>query len=337
MSKSRVGSLLDKIPGYGGYRDKERRRESDRRIREQLALEYGQLADRLGRIATRLAEDRQIAAIRYVDRPHDELKTFIDRVRTATYGYAGLFSDNPVDEQALDQIAAFDQALDDQIEVLDEQISALEAADPASPDFRTRSEAISQTVQGLRDRFDRRREVIDSGTALAPAAVAGMLASSKEAAEPPTAYNLHEGEAVSRGGRNYTIIGRVSIQTPTGSWRDFQLDGGTEQVYLRVPATPGGELHWLRAVTFDGRAGAPEVSVGGTPYQLADQARGTGEVIGKSGASGQRPVRYLRYASAATGGVLHVYDWGADTLALAGEPVDPLELEIYSREGNRAV
>lgn len=242
MSQSRIGSLLDKIPGYGGYRDKERRRESDRRIREQLALDYGQLADRLGRIATRLAEERQIAAIRFVDKPHDELKTFIDRVRTATYGYAGLFGDNPVDEQALDQIAAFDQALDDQVGVLDEQVTALEGTDPNAPEFRTHAEQISQTIQGLRDRFDHRREVIDTGTALAPASVAGLLTAPRAASGPPTAYNLHEGDAVSRAGRNYTVIGRVSIQTPTGSWRDFHLDGGAEQVYLRASAAPGGEF-----------------------------------------------------------------------------------------------
>jgi hypothetical protein len=337
MSQGGLGGLLDKIPGYGGYRDKERRRESDRRLREQLALEYGQLADRLGRLATRLAEDRDIMAIRFVDRPHDELKTFIDRVRTATYGYAGLFSDNPVDEKALDQIAAFDQSLADQTDVLDEQITALEGTDPKSPDFRTHSEAISQTVQGLRDRFDRRREVVDTGNALAPAAVTGLLQTQRAPTGPPTAFNLHEGDAVSRLGRNYTVIGRVSIETPTGTWRDFQLDGGTGHAYLHVPALASGEFQWLQAVQVEGQTGGQQVSVGGTAYQLAEQARGTGEVIGKGGGSGSRAMRYVRYQSPSAGGVLHVYDWGVDALALAGTAIDPLEVEIFSREGNSAV
>ena len=47
-SSGTIDRLLDRIPGYGGYRDKERRRDSDRAIRDNLALEYGQLADRLG-------------------------------------------------------------------------------------------------------------------------------------------------------------------------------------------------------------------------------------------------------------------------------------------------
>src|SRR5690606_11714647 len=63
---------------YAGYRDKERRRDSDRVVRERLALEYGQLAERLGRLATSLAQDRQIAAMPLVDRPHKRLVSFIE-------------------------------------------------------------------------------------------------------------------------------------------------------------------------------------------------------------------------------------------------------------------
>ncbi|HEX5165112.1 MAG TPA: hypothetical protein VFV93_06935, partial [Thermomicrobiales bacterium] len=77
-----IDRMLDSIPGYAGYRDKERRRDSDRVIRENLAREYGQLADRLGRIATSLADERKILLIPTVDKPFKRLTSFIDRVRT---------------------------------------------------------------------------------------------------------------------------------------------------------------------------------------------------------------------------------------------------------------
>ncbi|MEX1158963.1 MAG: hypothetical protein WEC79_08560, partial [Thermomicrobiales bacterium] len=109
-----IDRILDSIPGYGGYRDKERRRDSDRVIRENLALEYGQLAARLGRIAGALADERKIMAIPVVDKPYKRLTSFIDRVRSASYGYAPLFSDTEVDADALDQVALFDRGLADQ-------------------------------------------------------------------------------------------------------------------------------------------------------------------------------------------------------------------------------
>src|SRR5215212_5078911 len=93
--QTRVASLLNKIPGYSGYRNKESRRDEDRRLREELAREYGQIAQRLAEIGN-------------VERVERALRRFTDRLRTATYGYGGLFSDRSIDERALDQLQAFD-------------------------------------------------------------------------------------------------------------------------------------------------------------------------------------------------------------------------------------
>ena len=40
-AQGRVTSLLNKIPGYSGYKNKESRRDEDKRVREELAREYG--------------------------------------------------------------------------------------------------------------------------------------------------------------------------------------------------------------------------------------------------------------------------------------------------------
>jgi hypothetical protein len=332
-----IDRLLDTIPGYGGYRDKERRRESDRRIREHLALDYGQLTDRLSRLATRIAEERQLQAIQLVDKPRQRLSSFVDRVRTATYGYAGLFSDNPVDENALDQIAAFDQALNDQVPVLDEMIGQLEQADPASSEFKQHSERLSEAVEGLHTRFDRRREAVDSGKALPPARVAGLLDPTSAARPSPTAYNLHERDAVVRAGENYSVVGRISIQTPEASWHDFQLKGGDGDHWLSVPAAVGDSFAWLRRVTVPASLGSEMVEVEDRSYTLQRRSEGTGEVIGVAGGSGSQPVTVYQYQATTGDGLLRVYDWGVDQVALAGETIDPLEIEIFSKEGGSAV
>jgi hypothetical protein len=36
-------------------------------------------------------------------------------------------------------------------------------------------------------------------------------------------------------------------------------------------------------------------------------------------------------------GLLSVYHWRADDIALAGEPIDATELELWSREGGQAI
>src|SRR5690606_12407932 len=126
MSGGHIDRFLNSIPGYAGYRSKERRRESDRLIREKLAQDYGQAADRLGRLATRYANERDLASVRAINKPHTRLVSFRDRVRSATYGYAPLFAETSIDEAALDQIAAFDRSLADGLEPLQKHIEVLE-------------------------------------------------------------------------------------------------------------------------------------------------------------------------------------------------------------------
>ncbi|HUG17314.1 MAG TPA: DUF4178 domain-containing protein [Thermomicrobiales bacterium] len=327
----RIDSLLNSIPGYGGYRDKERRRDSDRVIREQLALDYGQLAERLGRLATTLARDRNIAAIPLVDRPHRRLVSFIDRIRTASYGYSPLFSDRPVQEDALDQLAAFDRSLADQQDELVKGIAALESGNPRDAEYEALSQQLAQTIEGLHDRFDRRHQVLHSGEALPHADVLALLETTAAGA-PPAAYRLHDGEAVEYGGENYSVIGRVSAESGSVTWRAFQLRGGSGDRWLLATPDDAAKLLWLRRVDAVGSPGDPTVMADGTAYNLESLFAGTGEVIGQQGAAANQPVRFARYRNAAGSGVLALFDWETGRLGLAGIEVDPRDMRLFSRE-----
>jgi hypothetical protein len=327
----RLDRFLDRIPGYAGYRDKERRRDSDRIVREQLALEYGQLAERLGRLATGLAQDRAIMAIPLVDRPHKRLVSFIDRVRTASYGYSPLFSDNPIGADALDQLAAFDRALGDQRDELESGIIALEGAEPKGEQFKQLSRDLTATIEGLHDRFDKRNQVMLSGQPL-PAADVLSLIEVGQPTGPSVAYRLHEGEAVSYGGENYTVIGRITVEAPQASWRAFQLRGGTGDVWLLASAEPSDKLQWLRRADLAGTVGEQSLSAGGTPYTLDRQIDGSGEVIGQQGMAGNQSVRFFRYRADSGAGIMSVFEWATGTLALAGFEVDPRDVHFFSRE-----
>jgi hypothetical protein len=340
MSIGRINDFLNSIPGYGGYRSKEKRRDADRLIRERLAQDYGQLADRLGRLATRFADDRDLAAVRVITKPHSRLIAFRDRVRSATYGYAPLFGETQVDETALDQIAAFDRSLADGLEPLSEQIVALEQSAPGSDEFTTQAAHLAAMVEGLHDRFDGRAEVIESGKSMEPKKIAALLGVGSEDTavdRRPTAYNLHDGEAVTFAGNNHTVIGRVTAELPSGTWRDFQLKGGTDESWLRVPASARGEFYWLQKVAATGEIGSDKLQLGDTTFEREHDEAGTTEVIGQQGSSASSPVRYYRYRPFSGAETLHVYDWSADNLLLRGAVIDPLELQVWSREGREAV
>jgi hypothetical protein len=343
-----IDKALDHIPGYGGYRDKERRRDSDRVIRDSLVLGYTQQANRMQALATQLADERKIMLIGLVDKPLTRLiglvdkpltrlHTFIDRVNTASYGYAPLFQDAAVDDAALDQMAAFDQALADQQDELASQIGELEAADPASDDFKRIAGEIGKTVDGLGLRFDKRNEVIHGGKALVDANVLALL-DKPGATEQPAAYRMHQNEAVSHASVNYTVLGRITVNSTDGAWRLFQLAGGDNNQWLHAPSVATDSYYWLRRSEAAGAPGAQTVTVSGSTatYTLAGSGKGTAEVIGRQGASGDRPVALEHYhysvAGLATDGELHVYVLGAETLALLGTRIDVADLEIYSRE-----
>lgn len=326
-----LDNLLDSIPGYRGYRDKESRRDTDRAIRDNLVVEYTQLADQLGRIATDLANNRQIAAIALVDRPHKQLTQFIDRVRTATYGYAPIFANDQVDERALDQLARFDEALADQTSALAEAITTLEGLDSGSPEYKSAAGKIGEIVQGLDDRFDKRGEVIRSGDAL-PEKDLVILLDEPQVARSPRAYRLHEGEAVTYGGANYSVIGRVSLDSEGGNWRALQLAGGSGDQWLQVSSRSIDPMYWLTRTSPTGEPGGPKLSVGADTYNLVNQLSGDGEVIGKQGKSGRQPVRYYHYQASNGSGDLHVYRLGSTYLSLVGAVVDPLDVEVFSRE-----
>jgi hypothetical protein len=340
MSGGRMNSFLNSIPGYGGYRSKEQRRESDRLIRERLANDYGHQADRLGRLATRFADERDIASVRAINKPHTRLVTFRDRVRTATYGYAPLFSQNSIDERALEQIAAFDESLGEGLEPLSSTIGRLESTPPGTEEFAASVGELERVIEDLHERFARRGEIFEKGAAIEPERVASLLGPTPGQAEidrRPTAYNLHDGEAITFGGQNFTVVGRVTVDLETGSRRYFQLNGGAGSSWFGVPESAAGEFQWLERVHPDGSAGAEQIRVGDVTFEKVTETRGKSEVIGSQGATSDASVTYYAYRGFSGTETIHVYDWGVDSLALRGARVDPIEVQIWSREGRDAV
>ncbi len=160
--KGEMSSLEEKlteiIPGYKGYKQKELRREADKLLREALVSRLRAVKRQLDALQQDLISAGKFDLLDEVGSTITQLQTFIDRVRTASYGYGGLFDAVRVKEDDLDRLYQFDNQLLDYAQRMEEAIS------------RARSEVegdVRPTILLLRDiareanvTFDERAEVI---------------------------------------------------------------------------------------------------------------------------------------------------------------------------------
>lgn len=115
--------LLAKIPGFKGYIERGDRRMSDKLLREQVASEFEGLYQRVSSLQRDLISQGEIEYIDDLETSVIKLRQFIDRVKTASYGYAGIFDAIKIKEEELDQVYQYDYAL---LALSDEVSSAID-------------------------------------------------------------------------------------------------------------------------------------------------------------------------------------------------------------------
>jgi hypothetical protein len=157
---SSLESLVHRIPGYQGYKDKELRREADKLLRMQVANSFDDQRKRLSELQNQLISQGQIEFLDDVERVSMKLQLAIDRIKTASYGYAGLFDAVKVKEDQLDALYEFDEKMlafaDDIASGVDAVASAIGAQEEVSA---TISE-LAITVDEANLAFGHREEAI---------------------------------------------------------------------------------------------------------------------------------------------------------------------------------
>ena len=106
-----IKKLISKIPGFQGYIERGDRRMSDKLLRETIANEYEAHYQRISGLQRDLVSQGGLAYIDDLENAAIKLRQFIDRVRTASYGYAGLFDAIKIKEEELATIYQYDSAL----------------------------------------------------------------------------------------------------------------------------------------------------------------------------------------------------------------------------------
>jgi len=156
---NKVEELVKDVPGYKGYKDKELRREADKLVRLKVARGLQEQRRRLNSIEVRLVNAGRLGVLLVLDRSLMRLQLLIDRLKTASYGYAGLFDAIKVREEELDALYDYDAALLDnvgQVKTLIDAVTAAEGDDELTKAGSTLLEALEE----MNETFSKRQDVI---------------------------------------------------------------------------------------------------------------------------------------------------------------------------------
>ena len=327
----RVTSLLERVPGYRGYRDKEDRRDADRRVRDHLAVALGNQAERVERVAHDLATRRRIMDIGPVDGFAGSIRRLIDRITTASYGYGGLFGERDVDAAALDQLRRFDEGLLAGVGELDDPLHGLEAALVADGDLQAPAREGERRVAAILARLDLRGQVVEQGKPAEESKVLAVLGGPDPATAKPPTWNLDAGEALTVLGDDFLVDARLDLAAER-PLRLFRLGGGGGERWLLVPDRGDGDFALL-APTGGSVEPGPPPTIDGTPFAERSGGTGDGELVGPGGASGRRALRYaVLVGTEDPAARAVVLDWqGGERQVLVGRQTHPNDIEVFGR------
>ncbi len=159
-ARGALETLIGKIPGYHGYKEKEMRREADKLLRVHLSERFQEQRSKLSNVQNHLASEGKLEDLGLLERTMLQLQLLIDRLKVAEYGYAGLFDAVRVKEEQLDSLYLYDNALTVSVDQLAEKMDRLAAAALAGDEIRTAANDCLLLLQELNTTLDRRKDVI---------------------------------------------------------------------------------------------------------------------------------------------------------------------------------
>lgn len=155
-----IEKLLKGLPGISGYVDKELRRDADKRLRDMIAGQLEEQKQAVLGIQRKLLKGGGLILLDDVDGAVQKLQILIDRVKHASYGYAGFFDAVRIREEQLDALHRFDVALAARVVDVQNAVEKLDAAVAADENIGQAIEQLTDLVAELNTLYNRRYEAI---------------------------------------------------------------------------------------------------------------------------------------------------------------------------------
>lgn len=153
-------NLASKIPGFGGYVERQNRRAADKLLRETVARRFEELRSRASNLQSVLVGNGMLDYLDDMDKAVTKIQTFIDKISGASYGASGLFDAVKINETELEKLYAFDNAF---FELGDQINRALDTLEASAADEAALPAAINNLVTLAREAvttFEKRGEVL---------------------------------------------------------------------------------------------------------------------------------------------------------------------------------
>jgi hypothetical protein len=152
--------LASLIPGFGGYIERQNRRDADKLLRDTVARRFDEQWKRASQIQVDMVSSGMIQYVDDMERAALQLRTFIDKISTAPRGYSGLFDAVKINEKELEAIYQYDAAFFD---LADQVARALDNVEASMGDESALPAAIRNLTTIARmavETYNRRAEVV---------------------------------------------------------------------------------------------------------------------------------------------------------------------------------
>lgn len=154
-----LGKIRNALSGFIGYFDRENRREADKLLRTTLADRYQQQWERISAIQRQMIEGGKLEDVDQLEAAAIKLRGFIDRVRTASYGYAGFFDAVRINSNELQKLYSYDLQLLEDVSSISSAVDNIEAS-MESDGLPAAIRHLTTLSQEVVDAWDRRDEVL---------------------------------------------------------------------------------------------------------------------------------------------------------------------------------
>jgi hypothetical protein len=162
LDKARAGQnllerMMNKIPGFKGYREKELRRDADGLQRDHLAGKLDACKKPLNDVSAAASRSGSLDVMNDIETARKRLDKVVNRIRYADRGYAGFFAAIKVEEAALARVYEFDLDL---LRGVDAVGSAAQALAKPDADLKGTLQRMISEIDGLDARMADREAIL---------------------------------------------------------------------------------------------------------------------------------------------------------------------------------
>lgn len=166
-----IERLLKGLPIVRGYVDKELRREADYRLRQTIAGTLESEKQRMYDLQKKLLKGGGLLYMDDLDGAVTRIQKLADRVKTASYGFAGLLDAVKIQEDQLDALHRFDVGLAARTYEVQEAVDSLGSAVEAKTGIGDAIDSLTEKLGELNRLYDARHKAVEDPDALSAAPV----------------------------------------------------------------------------------------------------------------------------------------------------------------------